>query len=35
MNVAYNDIKYRKGKMVDGLFVKDLVDESGRIKDAV
>ena len=33
MNVAYNDIKYRTGKMVDGLFVKDLVDDSGRITD--
>jgi len=35
MTVAYNDIKYRTGRMVDGIFVKDLVDESGRIKDAV
>jgi hypothetical protein len=35
MNVAYNDIKYRTGKMVDGIFVKDLIDESGVIKDAV
>jgi len=35
MNVAYNDIKYRTGKMVNGLFVKDLVDDSGRITDAV
>lgn len=34
MNVAYNDIKYRTGKMVDGIFVKDLIDDSGRIKDA-
>jgi hypothetical protein len=25
---AYEDIKHRKGKMVDGLFVKELVDES-------
>tara|TARA_R110000751_G_scaffold106781_1_gene202907 strand:+ start:279 stop:608 length:330 start_codon:yes stop_codon:yes gene_type:complete len=32
---AYNDIKYRKGKMVDGVFVKELIDESGRIVDAV
>ncbi|MGB2264907.1 MAG: hypothetical protein ACPH3C_06950 [Glaciecola sp.] len=32
MNVAYNDIKYRTGKMVDGIFVKDLIDDSGRIK---
>ena len=32
---AYNDIKYRTGRMVDGVFVKDLVDESGRITDAV
>ena len=35
MNVAYNDIKYRTGKMVDGIFVKDLVDDSGRITDAI
>jgi len=28
MEHAYNDIKDRKGKMVDGLFVKELVDES-------
>jgi uncharacterized protein YabN with tetrapyrrole methylase and pyrophosphatase domain len=35
MNVAYNDIKHRKGKMVDGIFVKDLIDESGVIQDAV
>jgi len=34
MNVAYNDIKYRTGKMVDGIFVKDLIDESGVIKNA-
>ena len=25
---AYEDIKHRKGKMVDGLFVKERVDES-------
>ena len=25
---AYGDIKDRKGQMVDGLFVKELVDES-------
>ena len=31
---SYNDIKYRKGIMVDGIFVKDLIDESGRITDA-
>jgi len=35
MTVAYNDIKYRTGKMVDGIFVKDLIDESGVIQDAV
>jgi len=35
MNVAYNDIKYRTGKMVDGIFVKDLIDDSGRISNAV
>ena len=35
MNVAYNDIKHRKGKMVDGICVKDLIDESGVIQDAV
>lgn len=35
MNVAYNDIKYRTGKMVDGIFVKDLIDDSGRINNAV
>ena len=34
MNVAYNDIKYRTGRMVDGIFVKDLIDESGVIKNA-
>ncbi len=28
MQHAYNDIKDRKGKMVNGLFVKELVDES-------
>ena len=31
---AYNDIKYRTGRMVDGVFVKDLIDDSGRIQDA-
>lgn len=31
---AYNDIKYRTGRMVDGVFVKDLIDDSGRIKNA-
>jgi uncharacterized protein YabN with tetrapyrrole methylase and pyrophosphatase domain len=30
MEHAYNDIKDRKGKMVDGLFVKELVDESTK-----
>jgi hypothetical protein len=25
---AYEDIRHRKGKMVDGLFVKERVDES-------
>ena len=28
MEHAFNDIRHRKGKMVDGLFVKELVDES-------
>ena len=28
MQHAYNDIKNRKGRMVNGLFVKELVDES-------
>ena len=32
---AYHDIKYRTGRMVDGVFVKDLIDDSGRIKNAV
>jgi len=31
---AYNDIKYRTGTMVDGVFVKDLIDDSGKIKNA-
>lgn len=28
LQVAYNDIKDRKGKMVDGIFVKERVDQS-------
>jgi pantothenate kinase len=28
MSHAYEDIRHRKGKMVDGLFVKELVDET-------
>jgi len=32
---AYNDSKYRTGRMVGGVFVKDLIDESGVIQDAV
>jgi len=32
---AYNDIKDRRGQMVDGLFVKERVDESRSIQDAV
>ena len=28
MEHAFNDIRHRKGKMVDGIFVKALVDES-------
>ena len=35
MYQAYNGIKYRTGRMVDGVFVKDLIDESGVIQDAV
>ena len=35
MNVAYNDIKDRRGQMVDGLFVKERIDESRSIQDAV
>lgn len=27
LDVAYNDIKDRKGKMVDGIFVKELYEE--------
>ena len=32
---AYNDIKDRRGQMVDGLFVKERVDESRSIQDAI
>jgi len=31
MTHAYNDIKDRRGQMVDGLFVKERRDESGSI----
>ena len=31
---AYEDIKDRKGKMVDGVFVKERVDESKPLSDA-
>ena len=32
---AYNDIKDRRGQMVDGLFVKERRDESGSIQNAI
>jgi len=32
---AYNDIKDRRGRMVDGLFVKERIDESRSTQDAV
>ena len=35
MRHAYNDIKDRRGQMVNGLFVKERVDESRSIQDAV
>jgi len=31
---AYNDIKDRKGKMVDGVFVKERIDESVSLSDS-
>jgi hypothetical protein len=31
---AYNDIKDRKGKMVDGVFVKERVDQSAHLSDS-
>ena len=31
---AYNDIKDRKGKMVDGVFVKERVDQSVHLSDS-
>lgn len=31
---AYEDIKDRKGKMVDGVFVKERVDESVSVSDS-
>jgi len=35
MRHAYNDIKDRRGQMVNGLFVKERIDESRSIQDAV
>jgi len=35
MTYAYNDIKDRRGQMVDGLFVKERIDESRSIQDAI
>jgi len=31
---AYEDIKDRKGKMVDGVFVKERIDESASLSDS-
>jgi hypothetical protein len=31
---AYEDIKDRKGKMVDGVFVKERVDQSANLSDS-
>lgn len=31
---AYNDIKDRKGKMVDGVFIKERVDQSAPLSDS-
>ena len=31
---AYDDIKDRKGKMVDGVFVKERIDESASLSDS-
>ena len=34
LQVAYDDIKDRKGKMVDGVFVKERIDESVSLSDS-
>lgn len=35
LQLVINDIKDRRGQVVDGLFVKERIDESRSIQDAV